>query len=84
MSRPILISHCNNLSQKRERGKHPHQFPQRPLFWLVNFLSQRGIDMKAGQVVITGSYAGVMEVQPNIKFSLQYGELGRITTILLD
>jgi 2-keto-4-pentenoate hydratase len=59
-------------------GKHPHLFPQRPLFWLVNFLSRRGIDIKAGQVVITGSYAGVLEVQPNVEFSLVYGDLGRI------
>lgn len=65
-------------------GKHPHEFPQRPLFWLVNFLRQRGIDLKAGQVVITGSYAGVMEVQPNIEFSLQYGELGSVIVTLLD
>lgn len=62
-------------------GKHPHQLPQRPLFWLVNFLSQRGIDVKEGQVVITGSYAGVMEVQPNMRFSLQYGELGNISMV---
>ncbi|WP_372741444.1 hypothetical protein [Neptunomonas sp.] len=72
-----------SVSEKKA-GQHPNQFPQRPLFWLVNFLRQRGIDVKAGQVVITGSYAGVMEVQPDVEFSLQYGELGSVVAILLE
>lgn len=60
-------------------GKHPNKYPQLPLFWLVNFLSAQGIDIKAGQLVITSSYAGVIEVQPDQVFSLQYGELGSIS-----
>lgn len=79
----INFTLTQSVSEKKA-GQHPHQFPQRPLFWLVNFLRQRGIDVKAGQVVITGSYAGVMEVQPNVEFSLQYGELGSVVAILLD
>ncbi|WP_432470338.1 hypothetical protein [Amphritea sp. HPY] len=59
-------------------GKHPNKYPQLPLFWLVNFLSAQGIDIKAGQLVITSSYAGVIEVPPDQEFSLQYGELGSI------
>lgn len=64
---------------KKLSGKHPNKQPQLPLFWLVNFLSQQGIDIKAGQLVITSSYAGVIEVQPDRVFSLQYGELGSIS-----
>lgn len=64
---------------KKLAGKHPNKYPQLPLFWLVNFLSAQGIDIKAGQLVITSSYAGVIEVLPDREFSLQYGELGSIS-----
>lgn len=60
-------------------GKHPNHYPKHPLIWLVNFLSQRGIDIQAGQIVTTGSYAGVLDVQPNLNFTLQFGELGTIS-----
>ncbi|GGK72125.1 hydratase [Amphritea balenae] len=59
-------------------GIHPNQYPQLPLFWLVIFLSQRGIDIKAGQYVITSSYAGVIEVSADQEFSLEYGDLGSV------
>ncbi|WP_299195518.1 hypothetical protein [uncultured Amphritea sp.] len=59
-------------------GKHPSIYPQLPLFWMVNFLTQRGIDIKAGQLVITSSYAGVLELQPDVDFSLAYEKYGEI------
>jgi len=72
-------STSDSPAHKKLFGKHPNKQPQLPLFWLVNFLSQRGVDIKAGQLVITSSYAGVIEVQPDRAFSLQYGALGSIS-----
>lgn len=66
------------LSESRLDGKHPSVYPQLPLFWLVNFLSQKGIDIKAGQLVITSSYAGVIELAPEVTFRLQYEKYGEI------
>jgi 2-keto-4-pentenoate hydratase len=63
-------------------AKHPNIYPHLPLLWLVNFLSQRGIAIKAGQKIITGSYAGVIEVLPNEEFTLEYEGLGRIQVVL--
>lgn len=63
-------------------AKHPNVYPHLPLPWLVNFLSQRGIDIKAGQAIITGSYAGVIEVLPDKEFTLDYEGLGRIQVVL--
>jgi 2-keto-4-pentenoate hydratase len=56
---------------------HPNQNARAGLYWLVNFLSARGIGLSAGQVVITGSYAGVLDLPfaQNIRF--QYGHLGQ-------
>jgi 2-keto-4-pentenoate hydratase len=63
-------------SRLERAGKHPNGLPQQPLFWLANFLSQQGIGLKAGQHIITGSYAGFFDVLPNTPFQLQFGELG--------
>ncbi|MBE8168859.1 MAG: hydratase [Shewanella sp.] len=57
---------------------HPNQHPRVGLYWLVNFLSERGIGIQAGQRVITGSYAGIIKVPFNRHITLQYGGLGEI------
>ncbi|MDO6564999.1 hypothetical protein Q4488_16580 [Amphritea sp. 1_MG-2023] len=59
-------------------GQHPCGLPQTPLLWLVNFLNQQGIGIKAGQQVITSSYAGVIEARVGHDFTLTYGSLGEI------
>ncbi|WP_027857768.1 hypothetical protein [Marinobacterium jannaschii] len=63
-------------------GRHPNGLPQTPLLWLVNFLNDQGIGIKAGQQAITSSYAGVIEVEAGKPFTLQFGELGSIETRL--
>lgn len=62
-------------------GRHPNDGPLLPVFWLVNFLNNQGIGMQAGQLVITGSYAGVHEVKPNTEFSIEYTGLGTMTVL---
>lgn len=59
-------------------GAHPDQDPISPIVWLANFLSARGIDLQAGQVVITGSYAGVLEVPTHQPLDIQFGEAGSL------
>lgn len=59
-------------------GAHPDQDPVSPIVWLANFLSARGIDLQAGQVVITGSYAGVLEVPTQQPLDIQFGEAGSL------
>ncbi|BBB25846.1 hypothetical protein [Amphritea japonica] len=60
-------------------GKHPNIYPQVPLFWLVNFLRERGRGIEAGQWVITSSYAGVIEIPTDKVFTLAYEKLGEIS-----
>ena len=59
-------------------GNHPNSHPLRPLIWLANFLSSRGETLKAGLVVTTGSYAGILEVPLRTPLSLSYGDLGEL------
>lgn len=55
---------------------HPNQHARAGLYWLVNFLNQQGIGLTAGQVVITGSYAGVLDLPFDQVIEFQYGHLG--------
>jgi len=63
----------------RIAGTHPDDDPVLPIVWLANFLSARGIDLQAGQVVITGSYAGVLEVPTRQPLDIQFGEAGSLS-----
>ena len=56
---------------------HPNGFPKAGLYWLVNFLSAQGIGLTQGQYVITGSYAGVLDLPLNQHCQFHYGELGQ-------
>ncbi|MET0951147.1 MAG: fumarylacetoacetate hydrolase family protein [Pseudomonas sp.] len=62
-------------------GVHPDHDPLAPIVWLANFLSTRGIDLQAGQVVITGSYAGVLEVPTHQPLDIQFGEAGSLPVL---
>ena len=71
----INISQADN--KQTFAGKHPNQMPQNPLYWLINFMSKRGTDFKAGQAIITGSYAGVVEVTFDCNTEIEYQGLGK-------
>lgn len=60
-------------------GKHPNGLPRAPLYWLVEFLRARGQGILAGQAVITGSYAGVIEVPLNTNIHINYLGLGEMS-----
>jgi 2-keto-4-pentenoate hydratase len=66
-----------------EQGKHPDGHPFVPLHWLVNFLSRRGQRLKAGEVVTTGSYAGVVEAPVGEPLRIVFGNIGIIEVELV-
>lgn len=70
----ITVSY--NEHTQTYQGKHPNGLPRTPLYWLVEFLRQQGMGIQAGQVVITGSYAGVIDVPFAIEIDLTYSGLG--------
>lgn len=75
------IQHPSEAEPREQlyEGKHPNTDPRLPLHWLVNFLSSHQIDLEAGQMLITGSYAGVLEFPLNQQITLQFGDLGQFT-----
>jgi 2-keto-4-pentenoate hydratase len=59
------------------QARHPNGHPRAPLYWLANFLRERGLKLKAGQAVITGSYAGVLTVPAGQSLTFDYAGLAR-------
>jgi len=43
-------------------GKHPNLSAQAPIYWFVDFACKNGLNLEKGQAIITGSYAGAIEV----------------------
>jgi 2-keto-4-pentenoate hydratase len=64
-------------------GRHPDGHPIKPLLWLVNFLAARGEPVRAGQIVTTGSYAGVIDVPLGQPLTVRFDELGSIAVELI-
>lgn len=54
-------------------ARHPNDNPRAPLVWLVNFLRSQGISLEAGQLLITGSFAGVLELPFHTAIGWQFG-----------
>ena len=68
-AQPLLAQH----------GAHPAGEPLQPLCWLAEFLRGRGQGLRAGQVVITGSYAGAPWVPVGPLLQVRFGQLGTVT-----
>jgi 2-keto-4-pentenoate hydratase len=66
-------------AEKQLAGRHPDGQPRAPLYWLVEFLRSKGQGLKAGQAVITGSYAGSVDLPVGEDIAIQYGDLGLLT-----
>lgn len=71
----IRIRHASGEESRRE-GRHPDGQPRAPLYWLVEFLRSTGQGLKAGQAVITGSYAGSIDLPVGEDMAIEYGDLG--------
>ena len=72
---PIAVDGPSGSLLMRE-GKHPDGHPLLPLYWLANYRAGQGDGLKAGQIVTTGSYVGVIEVPLGMPLKLSYGDLG--------
>jgi 2-keto-4-pentenoate hydratase len=59
-------------------GRHPSGHPLKAFAWLVQFLNSRGQGLTAGEVVTTGSYAGIVDAPVGVPLRVQLGDLGVI------
>ncbi|AMZ70357.1 MULTISPECIES: fumarylacetoacetate hydrolase family protein [Pseudomonas] len=80
MPSELVITLSDATSEPLEiKGRHPDGDPLLPIVWLANFLSTQGIGLQGGQVIITGSYAGVLDVPVNQPLHVQFGEAGSLS-----
>jgi 2-keto-4-pentenoate hydratase len=64
-------------------GRHPDRGVLKPIVWLANFLRVHGVGLYAGQAVITGSYAGVLELPVRCQMCVGFGDLGTLPITFL-
>lgn len=74
----IAISVTVNGITTAYAGTHPNGDPVKPLYWLVEFLRGRGLGLEKGQAIITGSFAGVIEVPFGKDVKVVYDGLGEM------
>ena len=61
------------------RGGHGFNDPLGSLVWLANHLNARGHALSAGQIVTTGSCAGIRFVPAGTRIDVEFGGLGAAT-----
>ncbi|OZI64168.1 hydratase [Bordetella genomosp. 1] len=74
---PIEV-YVDGALQEDHDGVHPNTDPRAGLYWIAEFLRAQGLGLRAGQHVITGSYAGYIDVPANREVRIVYGTLGEI------
>ena len=62
---------------------HPSGLPINSLRWLVHFLNGRGQGLIAGEVVTTGSYAGIVHAPVDVPIHVVLGTLGALDIALI-
>lgn len=62
---------------------HPSGHPLNSLTWLVHFLNGRGQGLKAGQIVTTGSYAGIVEAPLGVPIHAELNGLASLDVVLV-
>lgn len=78
---PIAV-HAGGALLTAVEGKHPDGHPFKPLAWLANYLATRGDYLRAGQIVTTGSYAGIIDVPLDTPLTFAYGDWGQLAVTL--
>jgi len=74
---PISLT-CAGEAPVHLDGRHPDFNVLAPIVWLANFLRERGLGLQAGQAVITGSYAGVLDLPLGRQLHIGFGALGTL------
>jgi len=66
----------------KEQG-HPSGHPMKAFTWLVHFLNGRGQGLKAGEIVTTGSYAGIVEAPLGVPIQVKLADLASLEVELI-
>ena len=69
----------NDALQAEGNGARALGSPLNVAVWLANNLSERGIGIRAGEVVSTGTCTGVVQTKPGDRVRLDFGSVGTLS-----
>ena len=76
-SHPVVLT-VDDEKIAEGTGANVLRHPYNVLDWLANTLPQRGLGLKAGEIVSTGTCTGFHYIEPGQKAVADYGEIGQI------
>ena len=68
----IAIKVTQNEVTTDYAGVHPNGLAPKPLHWLIDTMTKRGVSFTKGQAIITGSFAGIIEVDLEAECEIEY------------
>lgn len=75
------VSIVQGATNQTFAGKHPNIIPPKPIYWLVNYITKKGVTLKAGEALITGSYCGVVDLDFDVPTAIRYEGIGQFDVI---
>jgi 2-keto-4-pentenoate hydratase len=78
---PLKLTITNQAGESRvhqARGGHPQGDPLLPMTWIVNEFSARGLALRKGEVITTGSFAGLRYLGRGSRARLEFEGLGAV------
>ena len=72
----VKITVAQGAKVREFEGEHPNKRAIDGLIWLVNYMNARGVELKAGAVIITGSFKGIVDMTFDIETTISYEGLG--------
>jgi 2-keto-4-pentenoate hydratase len=74
----VVTTHGDNQVFGPTRGGDVTDNPLDSTAWLANFLSAHGMGLKAGDVILTGTYSGLLPVAPGQHWRAEIEGLGHV------
>lgn len=76
---PQAILFINGKEVRRAKAGTPGGHPKRLLGWLVNHATTRGVPLKRGDIVTTGSHTGMLDAPPGASVTARFEGIGEAT-----
>lgn len=75
------VMSINGAEAGRGTGADVMGHPLEPLKWLAGVLGEQGVPLKAGDIILTGSFCGAAPVTPGADVDIDYGPLGKLSIL---
>jgi 2-keto-4-pentenoate hydratase len=77
-----IVCSCDDKTIAALRGGDANDNPLQSTAWLARFLAGHGAGLQAGQVILTGTYAGLLPVRAGERWSTKIGDLAAVELLV--